>query len=393
MPAAMGATIRIIDPQEEATYPGDNDFCPFTLHLANGTTRSKLPLCTSLGNKDVDMINLDGPFPEVKHLIMTTHGLGYDTRKYQRILRQAAVIAGRRESTAIVATLWGHWKYFAAFGIKNDTRESWLLYQWTNTKGWPAGVDSHNPTGLKLSSYEVYELMLHEFTNCTKYPNLQTISITGHSAGGSFVDRFVSFSSVLEQVNNNSYYAAQVLPAGLSYFIYYDDVRPKNPATVGERGMTFVNVTNKQCEGFNRWPYGTNMRSSAPRAVRNLSKDTIRRRHFNLCMTYLVGNEDLSEDKKTCMKKLQGYSRRLKLQFYNAYVLQYYKETMLTFGNVTFYRQPGYQHDGEQLWSDLAVRLLFNNERLRAPTKGCSVDSTRKLDMSHMPRGVAIRRV
>jgi len=367
-------------------------------------------VCQALGNLDYDVLNSPDTFPEVQYIIVAQHGANYDPRKYLRILKQAASVASKYDNTLIVAPFFAYDKGVKAalkqLGRKDDPAAPFLYWDKSNTKGWSGGGDNTNKGGIKnISAYEIMDALLVEFSNCTKFPNLQRISLAGHSQGGAFVDRYVAYSSVFDQMNYQGYYTVQALPAGLSYYIYYDDMRVKDPSSTQNMQFLKANQSSeiRRCSGFNRWPFGPVM-TGAPRVMKALMRGQPREfmqvRHWNKTVTYLVGDEDrktISRTKNVCADYLQGTHRVLKHQLYYGYILapgMYFQgisyDHILYFDSLAFYRQPGFEHDGEQLWTDLCVEQLYGNRRIRRQTQSCQAAPIRKYDTSHLPKGLRV---
>lgn len=60
---------------------------------------------------------------------------------------------------------------------------------WPPEEDWRGGGDAH---GLKMSSFDVIDNIFKTLSNKKLYPNLRKVVLTGFSAGGQFVDRYVA---------------------------------------------------------------------------------------------------------------------------------------------------------------------------------------------------------
>ncbi len=211
------------------------------------------------------------------------------------------------------------------FMTKEDSPSSNDLY-WTDN-GWKQG-DLSASSGTKISSFAVVDLLLREA------PQAKAIVITGHSAGGQFVQRYA--------IGSKSPVASSItyLVANAGSYMYLDDKRPVRPAT--------------KCNS-NRYKYGFELVSfyhymytndRAAKIAAYLKKDVV----------YLLGELDVTnEDLDTsCPANYQGPNRLERgIYFYESLARQ-------GDHNHTFMVVPGVGHSADQMYKSPEMRILLN---------------------------------
>eukprot|EP01095_Lingulamoeba_sp_RSL-Kostka_P014995 TRINITY_DN6751_c0_g1_i2.p1 TRINITY_DN6751_c0_g1~~TRINITY_DN6751_c0_g1_i2.p1 ORF type:complete len:292 (+),score=59.87 TRINITY_DN6751_c0_g1_i2:15-890(+) len=135
----------------------------------------------------------------------------------------------------------------------------------TNTlNGWKGGGLSTIEYPNRISSYYVIDYLITQFENEMNFPNLNTILIAGHSAGGQVVQRYALVGNKTMTTNKRM----RFVPANPSTFVYFNQLRPNLPEIVNNNycdnetiptyNYTF-SVPKTNCFiDYNRWLYGLN---------------------------------------------------------------------------------------------------------------------------------------
>jgi acyl-CoA synthetase (AMP-forming)/AMP-acid ligase II/acetyltransferase-like isoleucine patch superfamily enzyme len=131
--------------------------------------------------------------------------------------------------------------------------------------GWATGGNSTGSPS--LSSFTIMDEMVRGLANRTRYPNLNSILIVGHSEGGSFVQRYALATRVEERLPPEvqvSYHIAN--PSVLTYMGAERPVQPKkykcdfsNNRSISNLTWDFAAPTNETSScpiRSNDWPYG-----------------------------------------------------------------------------------------------------------------------------------------
>ncbi|KAG2497209.1 hypothetical protein HYH03_004798 [Edaphochlamys debaryana] len=286
-------------------------------------------VCTSLaGRHSRDFINVDGPFPQIRTLLLCTHGSGYNPRKIEGLAIEAAKKAGQLSSTAILTMQWMRDKELQSYGLKEDPDAPWMLWSDSDNSGWKGLGDASStdayprPQSMQFSSLEVFELLLSHMTDCKKFPNLRNIVVMGHSGGGYLVQRLMLASALSERLINNSNYRLQYMSAGNTYFAYFDSTRAVDPdVEPSQLRMAPFDATAKNCSSYDKWGCGYR---SLPRMLKNITAEEAARRHRNTYVT--VGAEDTGPKDKTCEMAIQGSHRLNKQRAWAAYLKHFFGE-------------------------------------------------------------------
>ena len=172
-----------------------------------------------------------------------------------------------------------------------------------------------------ISSFDAFDQLVAALLSRQRFPNLEEVTVAGHSAGGQYVQRWALLTPFHDDIRVRSVVAN---PSSYAYLTNerYDEKKQE----------WFVPGSRQHCELYNQWEWGLGpdqprLPSVTPLYVRNvlrsfnLSELTQRfgRRH----VTYLVGGLDVcnvstTDDgwcdshglETTCMDQLQGEHRR-----------------------------------------------------------------------------------
>ena len=213
-----------------------------------------------------------------------------------------------------------------------------------SSQGWKTG-DRSRDAG-RISSFSVVDELLA--TVCPKkpsvFPNLDTVVIIGHSAGGQFVSRYAAGGA---GCLNNAVEVRYVIMNPSSYL--YVDGRRKSAGTRGfDRGAP-------DCKLYDEYKYGLNDLNSY---MQRVGMARIRTQLFTRRTYYLAGTDDVrtggSLDTR-CEANLQGPNRLIRFENYREY-----KSLFKEWTGAVFILVPGVGHDGgKMLASDSARRIMF----------------------------------
>jgi hypothetical protein len=226
------------------------------------------------------------PQPDVTRAIVVIHGW---PRRDLRSGEYAAAHAGSAAQDAIIVT--------PQFLIPADIAAHHLpdtVLRW-GINAWAAGDDAEGPA--PISSFDALDAILARLADRLVFPNLRTVVIAGHSAGGRFVQHYAAISHGQAPLLNTGIHIRYVV-ANPSVYLYFTSARPVAPPT--------------PCPGVNRWQYG--LGSGLPRyALRPVEPDALRAAYLARDITYLLGTADTdpteSQLDRTCAGEAQGATR------------------------------------------------------------------------------------
>jgi hypothetical protein len=210
------------------------------------------------------------------------HGTDRDADEHFRSALAAALLAGALDNTIIVAP-----HIVSAAPDCLDTlapgEVSWNCATWRT--GGPSLDDD------KLTTFDMMDEILRQLARKDIFPNLKMIVVTGHSAGGQFVNRY----EMANRVHENLGVAVRYVVSNPSSYAWFDSTRPL-PAPAA-------------CPQYDRWPYGFQRRFGY---AARLSDQELRRQLASRPTTYLLGENDtlpVAGFDRSCSAMLQGSTR------------------------------------------------------------------------------------
>lgn len=209
---------------------------------------------------------------------------------------------------------------------------------------WREGGESDG-----VSSYAVVDALIDRLRGGT-FPNLKWIVMTGHSAGGQFVQRYAAFTDIdLKPVTNSA--LVKFVPANPSSYLYLNKYRyggKTNQWIIPERDC-------KSGDGYNEWKYGLDglYGYTAARGAEFARAHLPQRR-----IEVLAGTADVIADDgfdTDCGGMWQGATRYERAQIFKAYMDHFYPTNQVTLTSV-----PGVGHSGPgMLSSPQGIKALF----------------------------------
>ncbi len=252
--------------------------------------------------------------------VVVIHGTNRNADDYfDNMAIAAASIPSLTENTLILAP-----QFLTETDIDFHGLDAEHLY-WSNG-GWKSGSNSrdeaNNPRPARIPSYAVLDSLLIHLSN--QFPNLGSIVLTGHSAGGQVTQRMAATSPITEQLCTDAGISLRFVVANPSSYVYMDDQRK-----IANSTTQFAIPTNF-CAVFNEWKYGLDELFTYPSAV---GISTIRAINEKNTVTYLLGENDNNPNSSSldngCEAQLQGDHRLERGLVYFNY-LQYYYGAAIT---------------------------------------------------------------
>jgi pimeloyl-ACP methyl ester carboxylesterase len=228
----------------------------------------------------------------ITRALIVIHGTNRDADNYFRSALAAAFLANALEDTILIVP-----HIASASGGCRDAlapeEVSWNCSSWRT--GGPSTAND------KLTSFDFVDEILRRLARKETFPNLKTIVVAGHSAGGQFVNRYEMSNRVHETLGVPVRYVV----ANPSSYAWIDATRPGD-------------VSN--CPTFNRWPYGFQNRGGYAARV---ADEDLRKQLASRPTTYLLGEIDvlpLGSFDSSCSAMAQGATRLARGQEFGKYV-------------------------------------------------------------------------
>jgi pimeloyl-ACP methyl ester carboxylesterase len=250
---------------------------------------------------------LDAKNEHIKRAFVMVHGAGRDADNYFRTAVAAAFLGGALDDTLVIAPRFAS---NTGGGGCADTLAA-------NEVNWPCGGDSWrsggvSPSHKELSSFQFADEILRKLARKDVFPNLKTIVVAGHSAGGQFVTRY----EMANQIHDSLGVKIAYVVANPSSYAYLDALRPtadgKNVGRFGD---------GRNCTTYNMWPYGLESRGNG--YASKIPDDVLKKQLAARPTTYLLGELDilpLAGFDSSCPAMAQGPTRLARGQAFVNYV-------------------------------------------------------------------------
>jgi pimeloyl-ACP methyl ester carboxylesterase len=261
----------------------------------------------------------------ITRALVMIHGAGRDADNYFRTALAAGFLAGRLDDTVIVSP-----RFASSNGNCRDTLAQDEVNWRCTGNSWRSGADASN--GAKVASFDLIDEILRKLARKEVFPNLKTIVVAGHSAGGQFVNRYAMSNRVHDTLGA----AVTYLVSNPSSYAYLDATRPTanawastagppgyQPApTPGESFRAFNDA--RDCTTYNQWPYGLENRAGYSA---NVGDEQLKKQMAARPTTYVLGELDilpLGGFDGSCPAMAQGPTRLARGEAYAKYAHEKY---------------------------------------------------------------------
>jgi hypothetical protein len=256
----------------------------YTIHTTQGDASIPVEIST----------NLNGVHPEITRAVFIFHGKGRNVEGYFTALERAARESGVRSDQTL---LWA-----PQFLREEDAEAHHLPKQFLrwHAGSWTAGEPATGP--IPLSTFDVIDAMLATLADRTRFPNLTTVVLVGHSGGGQLLNRYAIVGK--SAVTLAGIHIRFVIANPSSYF-YFSDDRP-------QRDGSFAAFNASGCPAFDHWRYGP---VHAPPYVKSTSAawQELEQDYVKADVIYLLGTDDTDPEQvdldTSCAGEAEGPER------------------------------------------------------------------------------------
>jgi hypothetical protein len=282
--------------------------------------------------------SLDAGNPCITRAVIVVHGSGRNALSAFNSVMSPAGSEGVSTRTLVVAP----------FFQTSDDGPAASDFYWSEG-GWKQGDPSEN-SGLQPSSFSVMDAFVSRATG-SRFANLDALVVTGHSAGGQFVQRYAVGTTIDSRLRPEIF--VRFVPANPGSYLYLNAKRPSiaDPS---------VFSTPSGCSSYNRYKYGMAHRNAY--MARRSAGDMIasyRARH----VVYFVGDRDIVRDHRegndfddSCAAMAQGLAR-----YYRGVGYSYFMEEFYEPHAHVLVVAPGIGHSGTAMYASPQGRsLLFD---------------------------------
>jgi pimeloyl-ACP methyl ester carboxylesterase len=280
--------------------------------------------CTTLTSACMEWVNLGtsqsrsliyrtyplGQFNDkIKRALIVVHGAGRDADNYFRTALAAAFLADALDDTILIAPRFASNDGAGCADVLEPNEVNWRC----DGDSWRSGGTAMNDE--KLTSYDFADEIIRRLARKNAFPNLQTIVVSGHSAGGQFVTRY----EMANQIHEKAGIPISYVVANPSSYAYLDSARPQEEDRTQE---PFADARN--CTTYDNWPYGLKRRTGY---AARLTDAQLKKQLASRPVTYLLGQLDtlpLAGFDSSCPAMAQGPSRLSRGQAFANYVNRKY---------------------------------------------------------------------
>jgi len=266
---------------------------------------------------------LDARNSAIERALVMVHGRGRTVGNYFRSAMAAAFLAGALENTIVIAPR------FASNEEGNDCHDKLaadeLNWVCNGPESWRNGGSAVGKA--QVTSYQATDEILQRLARKDLFPNLRSIVLAGHSAGGQYTTRYAMANTSHDRIGISLRYVV----ANPSSYTYPDALRPTGDAAPGSSpnvasartrpAVSFQAFADAdKCAAFDQWPYGMQKRVgySAQFPSEQLIKQLTSRP-----TTFLVGEYDIfpvNGFDASCSAMAQGPTRLARGLAYGRYL-------------------------------------------------------------------------
>lgn len=256
--------------------------------------------------------DISEPNAKINRVVFLIHGSDPISDSYlKRAQKAAGPISGQLDRTLIIAPQFLQEKQIKELPV-SDT----LLY-WKVSPFWGSQRTFCRRHGnMSISSFSILDAFIKKVSNKIIYPELNSIIIFGHSAGGQLVNRYAAISPAEDMYAKPLNISVRYIVSSPSSYLYFNEKR-------WVRGTHYeFTVQNNECQGFNDYGYG--FLNPYRYHKDNGGAEAMLKRYPTRNVVYLIGEKDNSTSDQslstTCASMLQGKQRLERGQVYYAYL-------------------------------------------------------------------------
>ena len=239
---------------------------------------------------------LDVKNADITRAVVLVHGAGRDADNYFLHILAAAFLSGALDNTVVLSPRFASTNN----GCSDKVAEREAAWECSGPARWTAGGDAVGSSG--VTSFDAMDTILTRLARRDAFPNLRSIVLAGHSAGGQFVSRYQMTNQVHEKLGVPLTYVV----ANPSSYAYLDPMRPSAttiashvsalgpgyvPAPPAKPQPSFVAFGDADnCTTYDSWPYGLQKRVGYSK---RLTDDQLKKQLASRPATYLLGGLDI----------------------------------------------------------------------------------------------------
>lgn len=297
---------------------------------------------TYLSNQSVAVKN-----DQITHAFIVIHGSELNSFNYFRSIIVVSEKLGKAKETLVIAP---------SFKTRRTLPPSPRELSWTD-EGWLRGDGADQNS--KLSSFDIMDQLVSSVANPKRFPNLKSITITGHSAGGQLTQRY-ALGTVIDTQFPQINFRYSVLNPGS--YVYLNKKRP-DPM----HGSLFSIPNAHSCSGYNSYKFGLDRLNAY---LSHQPMQILLPRYLQKDITYFLGeaDNDPGHVDQSCEAALQGAHRLARGLYFKAFLdseFPGHRHSLVTAPNVIHSQRAMYT-------SPEGVKVLFPRDTRSGKPAGLS---------------------
>ena len=137
---------------------------------------------------------LDVKNADITRAVVLVHGAGRDADNYFLHILAAAFLGGALDNTIVLSPRFASTNN----GCSDKVAEREAAWECSGPARWTSGGDAVGTPG--VTSFDAMDTLLTRLAKRDAFPNLRTIVLAGHSAGGQFVSRYQMTNQVHDKL-------------------------------------------------------------------------------------------------------------------------------------------------------------------------------------------------
>ncbi len=226
---------------------------------------------------------------DIRRVILAIHSSSHDAiAVYNSCIELINSNNNLKRSTLVIAPQFLREKHVG------DSTDSNLLF-WKSSPFWGSSVSTTKSADkdLRISAYSILTQIISDICSKKTFPNVQKLTILGHSAGGQLVNRFAAGNTVEFDVVRPAGIRCRYVVMNPSSYLYFSAKRSVN-GSVRNFSIPPPEVIEKY-PGYNNYGYGLDKLYSYHRKE-GLTAEKIRQMYPQRNVVYLLGEKDRYAD-------------------------------------------------------------------------------------------------
>ena len=240
---------------------------------------------------------------KIEKVVVVVHGQGRNADGYFRHMLAAGFLADALQNTLIISPRFASNNGKSCLDKLEDKEVGWVC---SGPESWRSGGTRAKVSEGDLNSFDFMDAILLKLSNDKVFPNLKSIVIAGHSAGGQYVSRYQFANQMHNKLAVERGIQVSYVIGNPSSYTYPEASRPTKtawPSDVAADAPGYMPVLPKTsesafvafkdrnaCTAYNHWPYGLENKTGY---AKDIPDAKLKNQLSTRPATYLLGELDI----------------------------------------------------------------------------------------------------